>query len=103
MYTNIYRQVLRVYMAKLYWRVKIDGKWTWKPAQVRMIREMPCGMYLQVNLVKLEQQTLAYKIKKLNESLEKVRSPEVPGRSTLIDQDDELSSEELKQECGDND
>ncbi len=21
-------------MAKLYWRVKIDGKWTWKPARV---------------------------------------------------------------------
>ena len=23
-----------VYMAKLYWRVKRDGKWTWKPAEV---------------------------------------------------------------------
>ncbi len=22
------------YMAKLYWRVKIDGKWTWRPAKV---------------------------------------------------------------------
>jgi hypothetical protein len=21
-------------MAKLYWRVKRDGKWTWKPAEV---------------------------------------------------------------------
>ncbi len=28
MYTN----PLAVYMAKLYWRIKKDGKWTWKPA-----------------------------------------------------------------------
>jgi hypothetical protein len=24
----------RVYMAKLYWRVKRNGKWTWRPATV---------------------------------------------------------------------
>ncbi len=23
-------------MAKLYWRVKKDGKWTWKPAKVQV-------------------------------------------------------------------
>ncbi len=28
MYTN----PLAVYMAKLYWRVKKNGKWTWVPA-----------------------------------------------------------------------
>jgi hypothetical protein len=22
-------------MAKLYWRVKLNGKWTWRPADVR--------------------------------------------------------------------
>lgn len=30
MYTNRFG----VYMARLYWRVKKDGKWTWKPATV---------------------------------------------------------------------
>ena len=40
-------------MAKLYWRIKIEGKWTWRPAQVRMIRDLPDGKYLQVNLVRL--------------------------------------------------
>jgi hypothetical protein len=24
----------RVYMAKLYWRIKVDGKWTWRPAKL---------------------------------------------------------------------
>ena len=24
----------RVYMARLYWRVKKNGKWTWSPAQM---------------------------------------------------------------------
>jgi len=43
-------------MAKLYWRIKIDGKWTWRPAQVRMIRDLPDGKYQQVNLVKLEEE-----------------------------------------------
>ncbi len=27
----------RVYMAKLYWRVKEEGKWTWRPANVQSI------------------------------------------------------------------
>ena len=30
MYTN----PLAVYMAKLYWRIKKNGKWTWQPAKV---------------------------------------------------------------------
>ena len=31
-----------VYMAgKLYWRVKIDGKWTWRPAGIRPAGELP--------------------------------------------------------------
>ncbi len=46
----------RVYMAKLYWRIKKNGKWTWRPAQVRMRRHLPDGKYLQVNLVKLEEE-----------------------------------------------
>ena len=29
---NISLCIHGVYMAKLYWRVKRDGKWTWKPA-----------------------------------------------------------------------
>lgn len=29
MYTN----PVRVYMTKLYWRIKINGKWTWKAAE----------------------------------------------------------------------
>jgi len=34
MYTNLYVYIApRLYMSgKLYWRVKIDGKWTWRPA-----------------------------------------------------------------------
>ncbi len=36
MYTNVYvYKPPRLFMAgKLYWRIKKDGKWTWKPAQV---------------------------------------------------------------------
>lgn len=35
MYTNLYvYKPLRLFMAgKLYWRIKKDGKWTWKPAR----------------------------------------------------------------------
>ncbi len=29
-------------MAKLYWRVKKDGKWTWKPAEVSMTSKLHC-------------------------------------------------------------
>ncbi len=30
-------------MARLYWRVKVDGKWTWRPAKMgsRMINPLP--------------------------------------------------------------
>ena len=31
-YKVIYLLLLPVYMAKLYWRIKRDGKWTWTPA-----------------------------------------------------------------------
>ena len=99
MYTNINRQVLRVYMAKLYWRVKIDNKWTWKPAQVRNIREMPCGMYLQVNLVKLEQHC----------EKEQERKEEAPGgvvdpqRTRICDEESRSISADKKQEGGIND
>ena len=24
----------RVYMARLYWRVKVNGKWTWRPVSI---------------------------------------------------------------------
>ena len=37
--TFMYTNPLAVYMAKLYWRIKKDGKWTWKPANV--ITEKP--------------------------------------------------------------
>ncbi len=33
-------------MAKLYWRVKKDGKWTWKPADVNT--ENPQGIWVVV-------------------------------------------------------
>ncbi len=33
----------RVYMAKLYWRVKRDGKWTWTPAIDEQVRCGECG------------------------------------------------------------
>lgn len=29
--SNIYRCIHRVYMVKLYWRVKVNRKWSWKP------------------------------------------------------------------------
>ena len=45
----------RVYMAKLYWRLKVNGKWTWRPLQVRMLRDLPGGKYQQANFVKLEE------------------------------------------------
>ncbi len=34
MYTNLYvYKAPRLFMSgKLYWRIKKDGKWTWKPA-----------------------------------------------------------------------
>jgi hypothetical protein len=32
--TSIREHLFAVYMAKLYWRVKKNGKWTWTPAQV---------------------------------------------------------------------
>lgn len=28
-------------MAKLYWRVKRNGKWTWTPAEVRVVPTAP--------------------------------------------------------------
>ena len=36
MYTNLYvYMAYRQYMSgKLYWRLKKDGKWTWKPAEL---------------------------------------------------------------------
>ena len=35
----MYTDHVRVYMAKLYWRIKKNGKWTWVPANV--ITEKP--------------------------------------------------------------
>ena len=52
-YMSVYT---RVYMAKLYWRLKRDGKWTWQAAQVRMQRILPCKKYIQMNLVNLEEE-----------------------------------------------
>jgi len=26
---------------KLYWRIKKDGKWTWVPARVHTVKELP--------------------------------------------------------------
>ncbi len=41
MYTNLYvYKFLRLFMSgKLYWRIKKDGKWTWKPAEVSVMYE----------------------------------------------------------------
>jgi len=30
----MYTSRIRINMAKLYWRIKKEGKWTWKPAEV---------------------------------------------------------------------
>ncbi len=30
----MYTLHMRVYMAKLYWRIKKNGKWTWKPVKI---------------------------------------------------------------------
>lgn len=30
----MYTRLLDVYMAKLYWRIKKEGKWTWRSARV---------------------------------------------------------------------
>ncbi len=35
----MYTCPLGLHMAKLYWRVKKDGKWTWTPAHVPLIVE----------------------------------------------------------------
>ena len=32
--TFMYTSAIAVYMAKLYWRLKVNGKWTWRPAEV---------------------------------------------------------------------
>lgn len=36
----IFQCIHPVYMAKLYWRVKRDGKWTWRPAGLRGIDKL---------------------------------------------------------------
>ena len=34
-------------MAKLYWRVKKDGKWTWKPAENQVVQvEIKPNLYV---------------------------------------------------------
>lgn len=30
----MYTSAIAVYMAKLYWRVKVDGRWTFRPALI---------------------------------------------------------------------
>ena len=35
----IYWCIHVVYMARLYWRVKVNGKWTWRPAVYDMHRD----------------------------------------------------------------
>ena len=32
--TFMYTSAIAVYMAKLYWRLKVNGKWTWRPAVI---------------------------------------------------------------------
>lgn len=57
MYTSWYTSSVNdVYMAKLYWRIKKDGRWTWRPVQVRKIRNMPDGLYQSVTVVRLEEE-----------------------------------------------
>ncbi len=36
MYTNLYVYMTpRLFMSgKLYWRLKVNGKWTWRPAKI---------------------------------------------------------------------
>ena len=98
MYTNIYRQVLRVYMAKLYWRVKLDGKWNWKSA----------GTILDVqkdkHIIKMIVATDGYyprqnKIKKVEEPAAVVDQQ----RKRFCDENICSLSAEKKQECEDND
>lgn len=30
----MYTSAIAVYMAKLYWRIKVNGKWTWRAASI---------------------------------------------------------------------
>ncbi len=43
-------------MAKLYWRVKVEGKWTWRPAEV--LHEYPCytDLYTKTLVKTLEEE-----------------------------------------------
>lgn len=43
MYTNlyVYKAPRRFMSGKLYWRIKKDGKWTWRPA--KSMEDVPLG------------------------------------------------------------
>jgi hypothetical protein len=38
-------------MARLYWRVKVNGKWTWRPAV--MLDGTECGNYLVSSMIRI--------------------------------------------------
>ena len=43
-------------MAKLYWRIKVNGKWTWRPADIGLNLHKSCGVdcYRILNVPKEE-------------------------------------------------
>jgi len=44
-------------MAKLYWRVKRNGKWTWRPANVRVTGKLNVsGKFAWVEIVQEEEE-----------------------------------------------
>jgi len=47
MYTNLYVYTAsRLFMSgKLYWRIKKDGKWTWKPVPEQHVLNVLSGGY----------------------------------------------------------
>jgi len=42
-------------MAKLYWRIKKDGKWTWKPVRVHTVHAEE-GHFMDVTILKEEEE-----------------------------------------------
>ena len=50
----MYTQPLGSNMAKLYWRIKKNGKWTWRPAQT--MDEIPLGAKWTVVMISVDEE-----------------------------------------------
>jgi len=57
----MYTSLLGCSMAKLYWRVKKKGKWTWKPANVRVSGKLNVsGKFAWVEIIQEEEEWLTH-------------------------------------------